>query len=136
MATRQFLAVLALASGFVACSSATVEPTIRIDSQECTSSDSANWPGGTLSIEISNNTTTRAAIVMGTYSDGYGHDDLVAYGTDAQPRPDFVDALEIFEVAPESAKTVLFDHGPGTYFMVCMPDTNTMIALDDVAIEG
>ena len=72
---------------------------------------------------------------MGTYADGFGHDDLVAYGTDTDPRPDFMEALEIFQVAPESTSSLLFDHGPGVYFMVCMPDNNTMVVLNDVIIE-
>ena len=85
-------------------------------------------------IEVSNNTETGAAVVMGTYRDGFGHDDLVASGSDVSTRPDFIDAVEIFEAAPESTSSLLFDHGPGTYFMVCMPDNNTMVVLDDVTI--
>ena len=73
---------------------------------------------------------------MGTYNDGFGRDDLLAYGSDISTRPPFINALEIFESAPESTSNVLFDHGPGTYFMVCMPATDTMVVLNDLTIDS
>ena len=73
---------------------------------------------------------------MGTYNDGFGHEDLVAYGSDISTRPPFIDALEILEVSSQNTRNLLFDHGPGLYFMICMPDTSTMILLDDVTVEG
>lgn len=136
MTTPRLLLVVVLASVFTACGSATVDPTITIDSQECTSSDPANWPEGALNIDVSNNTNTSGAVVIGTYTDGFGRDDLVAYGSDVTTRPLFIEALEIFETFPGTTSSLLFDHGPGTYFMVCMPDNNTMVVLDDVTIEG
>ena len=102
----------------------------------CSSSDPEKWPpSGSLDIEVTNHTETGAAVVMGTYQDGFGHEDLVAFGTDVSIRPDFIDALEIFEVSSESTSILKFDHGPGTFFLVCMPDTNTMIALGDVTMD-
>lgn len=125
-----------VALSMAACGSDTVEPIISFDEGTCTSSDPSVWPSGALDIAISNTTSARTAVVMGTYSDGFGHEDLVAYGSDISTRPDFINALEIFEVAPESTRNLLFDHGPGRYFMVCLPDNNTMVVLDDVTIEG
>ena len=119
-----------------ACGDDMVEPSVSFVGDDCSSSDPGKWPSGPLDIEVSNSTETSAAVVMGTYQDGFGHDDLVAYGSDISTRPDFIDALEIFEAAPESTSSLSFDYGPGTYFMVCLPDNNTMVVLDDVAIEG
>lgn len=119
-----------------ACGDDMVEPSVSFVGDNCSSSDPGKWPTGPLDIEVSNSTETSAAVVMGTYQDGFGHDDLVAYGSDVSSRPDFIDALEIFETAPESTSSLFFDHGPGTYFMACMPDNNTMVVLDDVTIEG
>jgi hypothetical protein len=89
---------------------------------------------GPLAIEVTNDTDRRAAVVMGTYADGFTRDDLVAYGSDVSTRPDFIDALEIFEVGPGSTDQLVFDYGPGTYFRVCMPEANTMVVLDDLTI--
>ena len=113
---------------------AKTEPTISFDDDTCSSSDPRNWPVEPLEIQVANNTGNRAAVVMGTYADGSTYDDLVAYGSDISTRPDFINSLEILEVDPESADSLLFDYGPGTYFMVCMPDTNTMVVLDDLTI--
>ena len=120
----------------VACGSETVEPSISFENEECSSSDPTNWPSGALDILVSNNTDVRTAVVMGSYIDGFGHEDLMAYGSDISTRPDFINALEIFEVAPESTSHLLFDHGPGRYFMVCLPETNTMVVLDDLTVDG
>jgi hypothetical protein len=76
------------------------------------------------------------ALVMGTYNDGLGHDDLVSYGRDISMRPDFIDALEIYEVGSNSTRDISFDHGPGRYFTVCMDSTSTMIVLDDLLVGG
>lgn len=76
------------------------------------------------------------ALVMGTYDDGFGHDDLVAYRRDISTRPDFLEALEIYEVGPRSTRRVLFDHGPGRYFTACLDTTTTMIVLDDLTIAS
>jgi len=67
---------------------------------------------------------------------GFTRDDLVAYGKDVTTRPPFIDALEIFQVARGETREIAFDHGPGTYFVACMPDTNSMIVLDDMVVEG
>jgi hypothetical protein len=121
----------------VACGSDTVEPSVLFEGEDCSSSDPEKWPtSGPLDIEVTNNTETLAAVVMGSYHDGFGHEDLVAYNTDVSTRPDFIDALEILQVASESTSNLGFDHGPGTYFMVCMPDTNTMVVLGDVTMDG
>lgn len=123
------MAVMLLA--LAACGETTVEPSVTFEDGECRSSDPSRWPSGPLNIEVANSTDSVAAIIMGTYADGYGHDDLVAYGSDVSTRPGFIDALEIFQVAPGTS-TVVFDHGSGIFFMVCMPDPNTMRVLDDV----
>ena len=136
MTAQKLLLALVLTSVFIACTNSTIEPTISFDDHECSSSDPANWPAGALTIDVSNNTNTRGAVVIGTYSNGFGHDDLVAYGSDVTTRPSFIEALEIFETFPGTTSSLLFDHGPGTYFMVCMPDNNTMVVLHDVTIEG
>ncbi len=115
-------------------STATTEPIIAFEDESCSSSDPSHWDVENLAILVANSTGNRAAVVMGTYADGSTRDDLVTYGSDISTRPDFISALEIFEVGPESTGTLLFDYGPGTYFMVCMPDTNTMIVLDDLVI--
>ena len=134
---RSGVALVAFVGLFVvACGSETVEPSISFENEECSSSDPSNWPVGALDILISNNTGGRVAVVMGTYSDGFGHEDLMAYGSDISIRPDFINALEIFEVAPESTSHLLFDPGPGRYFMVCLPETNTMVVLDDLTVDG
>ena len=112
----------------------TTEASISFDDETCSSSDPSNWAVGTLDIHVANNTSNLVAVVMGTYADGFEHEDLVAYGSDISTRPDFINALEIFEVAPETTSNLLFDHGPGRYFMVCMPETNTMVVLDDLTV--
>lgn len=71
---------------------------------------------------------------MGTYTEGHERDDLVAYGSDVSTRPTFINALEIFQAQPGTS-TLMFDHGPGMFFMVCMPDTNTMVVLEDLVID-
>ena len=71
---------------------------------------------------------------MGTHNDGFGHADLVSYGRDISTRPDFIDALEIYAIGPESTDHVSFDHGPGYYFIVCMDSTSTMIVLNDLIV--
>lgn len=114
----------------------TVQPTVSIDDQGCASSNTVDWPTGVLAMEVSNNAASRSAIVIGTYDNGFEREDLVAYGSDISTRPPFITALEIFEVAPETTDTLIFDHGPGTYFMVCLTDTNTMFVLDDVTVDS
>jgi len=135
MIIRRLILMVVLGFSIAACDAATVQPRVSFDDQGCASSDTANWPDGALDIEVSNSTTLLGAVIMGTYDEGYGHEDLVAYGNDVSTRPDFMNSLEIFQVPPGSS-TLVFDHGPGTFFMACMPDTNTMIVLDDVTIEG
>jgi hypothetical protein len=118
-----------------ACGVSTVQPTVSIDDKGCASSDTDEWPNGVLDIEVSNSSASTSAVVMGTYDDGLGREDLVAYGSDISTRPPFITALEILEVAPARTRTLVFDHDPGTYFMTCLPDQNTMIVLDDVIFE-
>lgn len=130
------LAVLVVAALLVgSCAADTIEPSVSFDGESCSSSNPADWPAGAPEILVVNDSTTRGAIVMGTYVDGSNRGDLVAYGSDVSTRPTFIDALEILEAAPESTATVVFDHGPGTYFMVCMPTTDTMVVLDDFTIS-
>ena len=76
------------------------------------------------------------AVVMGTYNEGFGHADLVAYGRDISTRPDFIDALEIYEVGPQTTRVVSFEHGPGLYFTTCLDSTSTMIVLHDVTVRN
>lgn len=126
-----------LIAGAVSCSGEAVEPAVSFDQQVCSSSLVDRWPSsGPLEIAVSNDSEVRTAVVMGTYADGFGRDDLVAYGSDVSIRPDFINALEIHQVGPGDRNTLIFDHGPGIFFMVCMPDTNTMVVLDDVSLDG
>lgn len=83
---------------------------------------------------MSNSSESRVAVVFGTYADGFGNEDLLDYGEDVTARPGFLNADEIFQVVPESTGTLLLDPDPGTYFLVCMPDTNTMISLGDLIV--
>jgi len=131
---RVGIAIAVLLLPLAACGEATVEPLVTFEDGECRSSDPSGWPSGPLNIEVANRTDSVAAVVMGTYADGYERSDLVAYGSDVSARPAFIDALEIFQVAPGSS-TVVFDHGSGIFFMVCMPDPNTMVVLGDVVVE-
>jgi len=114
--------------------SVATEPTISFDGDSCSSSDPSDWDLKALEIQVANNADRRGAVIMGTYVDGSTREDLVAYGSDVSTRPDFINALEIFEVDPESTDTLLFDHGPGVYFMVCMPGPDTMVVLSDLTI--
>jgi hypothetical protein len=131
---RVGIAITLVVLGLAACADPTVEPSITFEGDGCSSTDPSKWPSRPLNIEVSNTTDSSTAVVMGTYVDGYGHADLVAYGSDVSTRPDFIDALEIFQAAPGDS-TLVLDHGSGTFFMVCMPDTNSMVVLDDVIIE-
>ena len=107
---------------------------IGIDGDDCTSSIPGSWPNGPIQIEISNQTASTSAVIMGTYNDGFGHADLVSYGRDISTRPGFINALEIYEIGSESTDFVSFDHGPGHYFIVCMDSTSTMIVLNDLIV--
>ena len=107
---------------------------IALDGNECTSSIPEIWSGGAL--EIENKNTITMAVVMGTYNEGFGHADLVAYGRDISTRPDFIDALEIYEVGPQTTRVVSFEHGSGQYFTTCLDSTSTMIVLDDVTVRN
>ena len=132
--SRVGIALLAVSLMLAACAETTVEPSITFEGEGCSSSDPSRWPPGPPEIDVANNMGHPTGVVMGTYDEGYGRDDLVAYGSDVSTRPDFIDALEIFEAAPGSS-TLVFDHGAGAYFMVCMPDTNTMVVLEDLVLE-
>ena len=133
--TLRLLALLAIAA--ISCSESAVDPSVTFNEQGCSSSRVDRWPSsGPVEIEVSNNSGVVTAVVIGTYSDGFGHADLVAYGSDVSIRPEFIEALEIHRTGPGVTNRLLLDHGPGTFFMVCMPDTNTMIVLDDVTIDG
>ena len=128
--------IVVLMLSITACASSTVQPTVSTDDQGCASSNTDDWPSGVLAIEVSNNAASGSAIVIGTYDNGFEREDLVAYGSDISTRPPFITALEVFEVAPETIDTLIFDHGPGTYFMVCLTDTNTMVVLDDLTVDN
>jgi len=132
----QMTVIVVLMLSITACASRTVQPTVSIDDQGCASSNTNDWPTGVLTMEVSNNAESWSAIVIGTYDNGFEREDLVAYGSDISTRPPFITALEIFEVGPETTDTLMFDHGSGTYFMVCLPDTNTMVVLDDVTVDS
>lgn len=133
---RTCLLALAVVAA-VSCAEGTVEPSVSFDDLGCSSSMVDMWPStGAIEIDVSNHSDVRSAVVMGTYADGFGHTDLLAYGPDVSTRPDFIDSLVVHQVAPGVTSTLIFDHAPGTYFMVCMPDTNTMIVLDDLTISG
>jgi hypothetical protein len=111
-----------------------VTSSVVIDGTQCTSTLPASTPGGAIPIEITNRTTTRTALVMGTYNEGYRRDDLVAYGRDISTRPPFIEALEIYEVPSQTTRQVSFDHGPGRYFTACMDTNSTMTVLDDLQV--
>jgi len=136
MNSRRLTVIVVLMLSITACGSSTVQPTVSIDDQGCASSNTNDWPTGVLAIEVSNNPASGSAIVIGTYDNGFKREDLVAYGSDISTRPPFITALEIFEVAPETTDTLMFDHGPATYFRVCLTDTNTMVVLDDVTVDS
>ncbi len=112
------------------------ERRISFDAEGCSSADSGESPSGSIEIVAANTTSRRVAVVMGTYNDGYDREDLVAYGPDISTRPDFITALEIFEISSQATRTLNFDHGPGTYFVTCLPNTNTMVVLDDLRVDG
>ncbi|MGI9608586.1 MAG: signal peptidase I [Acidimicrobiales bacterium] len=122
--------------GKVASDNSEMPARVILDGSGCTSSIPRTWPTGALPIEIVNDTPTSMALIIGTYADGFGRDDLVAYGRDVSVRPQFIDALEIHQLGPESAADVLFDHGAGNFFTVCMDTTDTMIVLDDLVVSG
>lgn len=109
---------------------------VVLDGTGCSSTIPSHSGTGDLDIEIQNRTDGTMALVMGTYNDGFGHDDLVAYGRDISTRPDFIEALEIYEVWPQATRQVSFDHGPGRYFTTCLDTTTTMIVLDDLTIAS
>lgn len=132
----RLVAIVACALFLGACGTKTIEPSVSFDDESCSSSNPNDWPAGAPDILLTNNTVTRGALILGTYNEGFGREDLLAYGSDISTRPPFISALEIFEAAPESTRSVLFDHGPGTFFMVCMPAADTMVVLDDLTLNG
>lgn len=129
------VAILGLA--LVGCDpadTAPVDPVVTFENGECSSSAPADWPDGALEIELSNSLPTLAAAIMGTYDEGFGLEDLEAYGSDISTRPPFINALEIFEIDPDTNDQFEFDHGPGLYFVVCMPAADTMTVLGELTI--
>ncbi len=124
------VALAACASG----DTAPVDPVVMFEGEQCSSSAPADWPDGPLEIELSNGLPTRAAVIMGTYDEGFGEEDLEVYGSDISTRPPFINALEIFEIGPDTTDQFEFDHGPGLYFVVCMAATDTMTVLGDLTI--
>lgn len=135
---RRLLAVVAVMGvALAACSpgdAAPVDPKVTFEGERCSSSDPSNWPDGVLQIELSNNMPRPGAVIMGTYDEGFGQDDLEAYGSDISTRPPFINALEIFEVGPDTTDQFEFDHGPDLYFVVCMSVADTMTVLGDLTI--
>lgn len=109
---------------------------VSFDADGCSSTDSGESPSGSVEIVAANTTSGRVAVVMGTYDDGYDREDLVAYGPDISIRPEFITALGVFEISSQATRTFDFDHGPGTYFVACLPDQNTMVVLDDLRVDG
>jgi hypothetical protein len=111
------------------------ERRISFNAEGCSSADSRESRSDSIEIVAANTTVRLVAVVVGTYDDGYDREDLVSYGPDISVRPDFITALEIFEISPASTRTLTFDHGPGTYFVTCLPNTNTMVVLDDLRVN-
>lgn len=110
---------------------------VVLDGSGCTASAiPERWSDRPLPIEIINGTTTRMALVMGIYQEGFDREDLVSYGRDISTRPSFIEALNIYEVGPGTTRDVSFDRGPGRYFMVCMDSTSTMVVLADLVVDG
>jgi len=107
---------------------------VVLDRTGCSSTIPSRSDTGMVGIEIENRTDTQMAVVMGTYADGFERNDLVLYGRDVSTRPDFLEDPEIYEVAPDTARQVTFERGPGRYFAICMDTTSTMIVLDDLLI--
>jgi hypothetical protein len=131
----RLVALLAIAA--ISCSESAVDPLVTFSEQSCSSSSVDGWPSsGPIEIEVSNNSEVVTAVVIGTYLNGFGHADLIAYGSNVSTRPEFIEALDIHRTGPGVTNTLRFDHGPGTFFMVCMPDTNTMIVLDDLVVDS
>ncbi len=107
---------------------------VSIGEGTCHSTIPATSEADRIHLEIHNHTPGRTAVVIGVYADGYGHDDLEAYGRDISDRPDFIEALEIFEVGSGETAAAEFEHEPGRYFVVCMDTTSTAIVLDDLIV--
>jgi hypothetical protein len=107
---------------------------VTFDGTECISAIPNPQSTDSVELEITNEATTRIAVIIGTYNDGFARDDLVAYGRDLSSRPAFISALEIYEVGPETTRRVSFDHGPGCYFTVCMDTPSTGFVLDDLVV--
>ena len=98
------------------------------------STDPADWPNQDPVVVIDNHRENQVAVVIGAYHEGFGFQDLVDYGPDVTIRPNFIEALEIITVGPSGSRQVGFDHGPGTYFVVCMPDRNTMTPIGELMV--
>lgn len=126
------MTVLALTLLAAACAAA--EPLIVISAETCSSTLRSDQPSGPVPFSIENDHDRQAAVVMGTYREGSSHEDLAEYGRDVTTRPAFIDALEIYEVAQGETREIVFDHGPGTFFVACMTDTNSMVVLDDLVV--
>lgn len=134
--TRAFALALMAATGFACAGGSVQPPEVLFDQDGCSSSEVSGWPTSSpIDIAVINESDAPTAVVMGTYRDGYSHSDLAAYGRDVSTRPDFIEALEIFQIGPRSEETLSFDPGQGTFFMVCMPDQNTMVVLDDLVLS-
>ena len=107
---------------------------IVLNGTGCSSTIPSHSASGDVGFKIQNQTTTRMAIIMGSYAEGYGRDDLVSYGRDVSTRPNFLVNPEIYEVAPDSNRQITVERGPGRYFTICMDTPSTMIVLDDLVI--
>ncbi len=107
---------------------------IVLNGTGCSSTIPSRSASGNVGFEIQNQTTTKMAVIMGSYAEGYERGDLVSYGRDVSTRPDFLVNPEIYEVAPDSNRQITVEREPGRYFTICMDTPSTMIVLDDLVI--
>jgi hypothetical protein len=79
---KRLLALVAVTGvALAACGpgdAAPVDPIVTFEGEQCSSSAPADWPDGPLDIELWNGLPTRAAVIMGTYDEGFGLEDLEA----------------------------------------------------------
>lgn len=110
---------------------------IVFDGTECVSSIPDGLPGGGLTAEISNESENLMTFVIGTYQDGYGREDLVAFIEEleviAEPPP-FIEILEFHELGSGSDGNYVFSLGDGLFFMLCLQQPSTALVLDDVVV--
>lgn len=108
---------------------------VIIEDSACSSTPLEWTSPGPVEIDVENRTGRTAAVVIGRYAEGFERADLVAYGRDITTRPDFLEAIEIFQVQPDALATLgPLDLEPGAYGAVCMDTDSTMVVLPDLVV--